>query len=423
MSAVELFFLTLFFLFGFIVTSFLSTALRYLGKFTAKTFLKEKKIPFYILFQKIFPKKDWNQLYLLIHLTQSILLLSSAITAFVFLSISSFDKIYVFFSIMLSFLFIDGFIRFLVFRFPKPLLSLSFPLSTFYLLLFLPITGLIVKAFSFSKILPEEKHLLKEKMFDFLREMGIQQILDPSDQKILGSLVTFKEKVAREVMVPRVNLFSLPSDISIKKAAKFFTKHGYSRIPVYKNTLDTIIGVLMYKDILQLFVDTEENPEKNLLNQTIEKYVKPVIYAPENKKISQLFQECKNKQTHIAIIVNEYGGTEGIVTIEDILEELVGEIEDEHDIDEERPFKKLPNGSYIVNAKMTILDIENTLEIRIPHHSEYETLGGYIFHRAGTIPAKGWKLLHDDFEIEILQSNERCLEKIRLSPIKKIIEE
>jgi len=218
-------------------------------------------------------------------------------------------------------------------------------------------------------------------------------------------------------MIPRINIVSIPADTTIREAAKLFLSEDYSRIPVYKDSLDHIIGVLMYKDILKTFAKSE-TASKGLLDASCESIVKSVIYAPENKKISHLFQEFKNKQKHMAIIVNEYGGTEGIVTIEDILEELVGEIEDEYDVEEERLFWKLPNGSWIVDAKMSIIDAEKQLNIHIPHNPEYETIGGFVFYRAGSIPSKGWRIHHDDFELEILISNERCIEKVRITPLK-----
>jgi CBS domain containing-hemolysin-like protein len=152
------------------------------------------------------------------------------------------------------------------------------------------------------------------------------------------------------------------------------------------------------------------------LNAPLESLAKPVLYAPENKKIALLLQEFRNKQIHMAIIVDEYGGTEGIVTIEDILEELVGEIEDESDIGANQQFWALPSGGWVVDAQMSIFDIEERLGIQIPHGLEYETIGGYVFHCAGTIPTKGWRLLHDQFELEVLSSNERSIKKIKIIP-------
>ncbi|MCB1110891.1 MAG: HlyC/CorC family transporter, partial [Chlamydiia bacterium] len=116
-------------------------------------------------------------------------------------------------------------------------------------------------------------------------------------------------------------------------------------------------------------------------------------------------------------VVDEYGGTEGIVTIEDILEELVGEIADEHDsIEEEQLYSPHPNGGFIVDGKMTILDIEKELSIQIPSSPEYDTIGGYVFHRAGTIPSKGWKIHNDNFDLEVLVSSERVIDQVLITP-------
>ncbi|HEY5260013.1 MAG TPA: hemolysin family protein, partial [Rhabdochlamydiaceae bacterium] len=224
------------------------------------------------------------------------------------------------------------------------------------------------------------------------------------------SIASFKDRMAREVMVPRIDVFSLPSDTTLQEAIDHFLKEGYSRIPIYRDTVDHIIGVLLYKDILKHALNRSASQD------SIEKLIKPVLYTPETKKISHLLQEFRGKQIHLAIVVDEYGGTEGIVTIEDILEELVGEIADEYDIDQELQFSSLPAGGWVVDAKMGIVDIEEDLGVKIPQSPEYDTIGGYIFHRAGAIPSKGWRIHLDDYDIEVLSSDERSIEKIRITP-------
>ena len=123
------------------------------------------------------------------------------------------------------------------------------------------------------------------------------------------------------------------------------------------------------------------------------------------------------KQIHLAIVVDEWGGTEGVVTIEDILEELVGEIADEYDVEHQELYTAIPDGGFVVDAKMSIIDIREELGVKIPQGPEYDTIGGYIFHRAGSIPSKGWKIHHDDFDLEVLSSSERSLNKIRITNI------
>ena len=173
----------------------------------------------------------------------------------------------------------------------------------------------------------------------------------------------------------------------------------------------------MYKDILTKFREYEEQGnDPTLLMAPIESIQKSVFYTPETKKISNLLQEFRKKQMHLAIVVDEYGGTEGIVTIEDILEEIVGEIADEYDSDESL-FVLQADGCWIVDAHMSIFDIDELLHIHIPQEGDYDTIGGYVFHCAGTIPHKGFVIHQDEFELEVVESTERAVEKVRLKPI------
>ncbi len=303
---------------------------------------------------------------------------------------------------------------------PRVTFRVLAPLSSLILFSLVPITApffrllrLFLPKFAQEKR-PSPSFKIRDKVFELLQETELGAYLDANEQKLILSVVSFKERIAREVMVPRINLFSLAHDTPLREASQSFLKEGYSRIPVYKESVDNIIGVLLYKDILRVYVEAELN--SSTLDTSIEKYVKPVFYTPETKKISQLLQEFRGKQMHLAIIVDEWGGTEGIVTIEDILEELVGEIADEYDIEQQTLFTVLPTGGWIVDAKMSIIDIQEELGVKIPQSPEYDTIGGYVFHRAGAIPTKGWRIHHDDFDLEILSSSERALEKIKIIP-------
>jgi CBS domain containing-hemolysin-like protein len=255
---------------------------------------------------------------------------------------------------------------------------------------------------------------LKDKIHELLQETELGAYLDANEQKFIGSIVSFKERIVREVMVPRVNLVSLPSTTSLIEAAKVFLAENFSRIPIYKDTVDNMIGVLLYKDILKVHIEYQNDTK--LLSSSIEKIIKPVLYTPETKKIAYLLQEFRSKQIHLAVVVDEWGGTEGIVTIEDILEELVGEIADEYDVGTESLYTALPNAEgWIISAKMSIIDIEAELGMRIPQSPEYDTIGGFVVHRAGAIPSKGWRLHQDNFDLEILSSTERSIEKIKIT--------
>ncbi len=245
---------------------------------------------------------------------------------------------------------------------------------------------------------------------ELIKEISKQNLLSDHDKKLFQSLLTFRKRIVREVMVPRIDLFCLPLTCPIQEAAQLMQKEGYSRVPVYKHTQDHIVGVVMYKDILAKYME----PNKDILKEPIEELAKKVLYTPETKKISMLLQEFRKKQTHLAVVVDEYGMTSGVVTIEDILEEIVGEIADEYD-EAEVLIRPAGKHAWIVDARINLLDLEEEIQVKIPQEGEYDTIAGYIFFRLGTIPTKGVVLHHDDFDIEILSSGDRSVEKVKIT--------
>lgn len=421
--------LPLFCLLGSSLLSGCSTALLKMGKFKSKELLRSPHGSFFffrLLLKKCCPASEWENIYFSLSISKHILQIAYAISAFYFLlSEEPFleQKIFTHEWPSLLFagaclaglsLFFDFTFRLIATLWSKKFFKFAAPIASAYLLLLFPIVGVLIqltrsilKKVSFA----EEPLTDKAKLREMIRESELQHHLDLNDQKLIASFIHFKSRVAKEIMVPRVNIFSLEVNTPIQEAVRLFAAEGYSRIPIFRETLDQIVGVVLYKDLLKYYAHSELD-----LNAPLESLAKPVLYAPENKKIAQLLQEFRNKQIHMAIIVDEYGGTEGIVTIEDILEELVGEIEDESDIGANQQFWAIPTGGWVVDAQMSIFDIEERLGIQIPHGLEYETIGGYVFHCAGTIPTKGWRLLHDQFELEVLSSNERSIKKIKIIP-------
>jgi CBS domain containing-hemolysin-like protein len=411
------------------VLSALSTSLQRMGRLEAEEELKKRTTPFFFraLLPRFFGKQKWEGLLFSLSFTKHLLRIAFVLTFFLFLldqfpsqeqsplSLFLFAAATLFLSLI-----VDLFASLVGQIHSQTALHRLSPLASFILLLCIPVTAPFFKIVEWA--LPKasiDKRLapgfrIRDKVEELLQETELGAYLDANEKKLILSVVSFKDRIAREVMVPRINLFSLPSDTSIHEAALSFLSEGYSRIPVYKDSVDNIIGVLLYKDVLKLFVELKENTHK--LNQPVEKIVTPVLYTPETKKISHLLQEFRSKQIHMAIIVDEWGGTEGIVTIEDILEELVGEIADEFDVGPQDLFSSIATGGWIVDAKMSIIDIEEELGIQIPPSPEYDTIGGYIFHRAGSIPSKGWRLHHDEFDLEVLSSTERALDKIKITP-------
>ncbi len=300
-----------------------------------------------------------------------------------------------------------------------PLLKFRDFFASCFLLVILPFSLPFFKLFPTkrAKKLYEPQEPAKQEMIDIIREANVSGGLDPDEKKLIESVVSFRDHIVRDVMVPRIDLQSFPKTTTIQKAAKQLKETGYSRAPVYDEDLDNVIGILLYKDLLDKYMEASAKQDPSLLKETIESIVRPALYAPETKKVSHLMQELRNKQLHLAIIVDEYGATEGIVTLEDILEEIVGEIEDEYD-EEEVTFTALSDG-WIADARMTIAEAEEKLHITIPQEENYDTIGGYIFHRSGGIPTKGFHIRTDLFDLEVISSDERRIKKVRIKPIRK----
>jgi len=336
------------------------------------------------------------------------------------LSATSFISLLKAIFVILTFSYILDFLSGLIYyRFPKGCLKLlAMPISILSIF-FLPFG--MLSYFIMNSIHPElfkSKSLsskeVSQKIRQTLEESGLSEYMDASDRKLMFSLVSFKDKIAREIMVPRIKIFSVDIKTSVIDAVKKLSHEGYSRFPVYENNVDNIVGILLFKDLLSYYATIETDSDPRLL-KSIEFLVKPATFTPETKKISHLLQEFRLKQAHLAVVVDEWGGTEGIVSIEDILEELVGEIADEYDTDEEAFFAPLASGGWIVDARMGIKDIEEELLITIPSSPEYDTLGGYIFHKAGAIPNEGYKIHHASFDLEVLSSSERSVDKVKIS--------
>ncbi len=315
--------------------------------------------------------------------------------------------------ILASFILGDYLPRIFGTRMPEKALSFCAPITSVFLFLVFPITYFFLRiSHTLSRTIyfdhsqaPETQ--AKNELIHFLKDTELRSKLDIHDKKLISSVLTFGERIAREVMVPRVEVFSLAASTPINEAAKLIEEEGYSRIPIYEENVDEITGVVMYKDILRKYM--EEAP----LDAPIQTLKKSVLYTPETKKISLLLQEFRKEQSHIAIVVDEYGGTEGIITIEDILEEIVGEIADEYDTEEDL-YVVQPDGSWVIDGRMNILDLEEEVGIKLPQEGEYDTVAGFIVHCTGDIPTENVVIHHDQFEIEILKASERQVEKVKI---------
>ncbi|MBC7195328.1 MAG: HlyC/CorC family transporter [Caldisericia bacterium] len=265
------------------------------------------------------------------------------------------------------------------------------------------IVSLILKIF--GKNLKSRKSLDEEELKIFLSMTTENGTIEEEEKELIESIIEFQDKPVYEVMVPRVDVVLLPVNTEIEKIIETINKTGHSRLPIYEGNIDNIIGILHAKDLLKLIINKNENINiKDLLHQT--------IFVPDTKKTSELFKEMQKKKIHMAIVVDEFGGFEGIVTMEDLLEEIVGEIQDEYDL-EEAPCKKLSDKEFIFDAKITIDDTEEILGIELPHE-DYETLGGLFLDLLGHIPVKGESIEYKSLKLIAIEVKGNRIIKIKV---------
>ncbi len=424
----KLFYLACYLIPAAILSGF-TIALQALGSIQGREEIQDStRFPLFKLFAWIQPKNIWQSILFTLNLSKFVYYLIFGFVSFHLIFLLKTPEPFSFYTssvleislIALLFLFLELSLSLIVERAPEIAVRLLSLPASLLLTPYLPLTALYFSAKKFCQYIqprpPKLTFKLQDKILDYLSESEIGKYLDIKEKKLIHTVISFKDRLVREVMIPRIDLISLSSETTLLEATKIFAFEGYSRIPVYKENVDKILGILLYKDIISIYTNNIESKQlSETLNKTVEHFIKPVLYTPETKKIAQLLQEFRNKHIHLAIVVDEYGGTEGIITIEDILEELVGNIEDEYDIEEEKTFLPLACGGWIVDAKMSILDVEYDLGVHIPNNAEYDTIGGYIFHRAGSIPSKGWKIHLDDIDLEVLKSDERSIRKIKIT--------
>lgn len=259
-----------------------------------------------------------------------------------------------------------------------------------------------------------DTNYLKNQLLDLVSAKASSQ-LNTTQKKLLRSIAHFDEKLCREIMIPRIKIECLQNTSSIFESISMFIEEGYSRIPIFEKSIDHITGMLLYKDVLEYTFKKNLQDVETTQKTPITSLVSPILYAPENKSISDLFQVMRARKIHAAIIVNEYGCTEGLITIEDIFEELIGsEILDEHDEDDQT-YKKTHDEGWIIDASFSIIDADREFGIKLPHDSEYETIGGFISTTMGVIPKPGSIVHHDKYRIKVLSSNERKILKIKIT--------
>jgi CBS domain containing-hemolysin-like protein len=224
---------------------------------------------------------------------------------------------------------------------------------------------------------------LKSWALDDREEEEIMGDLEQDERKMVYSIFQLSDTLCREIMVPRIEVFSLEETMHLVEAARLATESGHSRVPIYHSHIDNVTGILYVKDMLKVILENGDNelpPLKSLL--------RPTYFVPESKKVTDLLQEMRAKEVHLAVVVDEYGGTAGLVTMEDIVEEIVGEIRDEYDQAEELPFEQVGDGEFIFQGRIDLDDFNEYMGTELDAN-EADTLGGFLYYVLGRVPSAG----------------------------------
>lgn len=257
------------------------------------------------------------------------------------------------------------------------------------------------------------KTALHEAEIRELADLGVEKgTIEEGEQELIQGIVSFRTITVREVMTPRVDINAIEIGTSFDELMNLITSSGHSRIPLYENNLDNIIGIIYAKDLLPFL---KNNEFRN--NLSLRKIARETIFVPETKLINDLLHDFQDKKLHLGIVVDEYGGTAGLISLEDILEEIVGEIRDEFD-KEENEITKINENSFIVEGRVSIDELNELLgEDFSSENDDYDTVGGFIFNQAGIIPEEGFHLIFNNYKFTVREVASKRINKVFIEKI------
>ncbi|MEI8206267.1 MAG: hemolysin family protein [Kiritimatiellales bacterium] len=266
--------------------------------------------------------------------------------------------------------------------------------------------GLLARVLSSAD--EDDRPTPEDEIMTLIDQTG-EEKLEEEEREIIRSVFEFGETVVREIMTPRVNIEGLHTSSTVAECVEKVQRSSHSRFPVYEETIDNIAGVVHVKDLLRLFARGEEA-------RPVMDVVKKLSAVPETMPINDLLRQMRANHFHMALVVDEYGGTAGIVCMEDIIEELIGEIRDEYDL-AEKDIQKRTDGSFLVKASLAVADLNEELGLNIPESEEYDSIGGYVLNELGAIPPVGTKIAAPSLEITVQNATPRRIHTLLITPV------
>lgn len=296
----------------------------------------------------------------------------------------------------------------------KTAIRFSYPLTFFYYL-FYPVTiifDLITQTLSSSLSIDKDKYSLSEAELRTLVDVGEEKgALQKDEKEMIHSIFEMSDTIAREIMVPRTDMICIDKNATLTQVLNLVKDKLHSRIPIYADKVDNIVGILYLKDMLPFI------KKKNISDIDLAKLAHPPYYVPEQKKINVLLREFQAEKIHMAVVVDEYGGTSGLVTLEDVIEEIVGEIQDEYD-SEAPQFEKINDTTFIVNGNMQLDEINEELNLDLPTEEGVDTLAGFLLGQFGSVPKTQDKISWNGYEFIIEKASKKRIQKVKILKIK-----
>jgi CBS domain containing-hemolysin-like protein len=265
-----------------------------------------------------------------------------------------------------------------------------------------------------GRFLAGRKRVTEEEIQELMNAGEEEGLINEEENEMIQSIFALGDTVVREIMVPRTDMAYVNVDATVHEVVSSIIACGHSRIPVFDGTIDNIVGLVYAKDLLRYWgMDESAVLLKNIL--------RPAYFIPETKNLEELLHEFKKQRIHLAVVVDEYGGTSGLVTIEDLLEQIVGDIQDEYDLEEEWLVEEA-DGSVVVDARLPIEDLEEHFGIEIARE-KFDTVGGLIFHLTGRIPAASEEVESGTIRLTVLEADLRKISKVRITRLTEKVEE
>lgn len=253
---------------------------------------------------------------------------------------------------------------------------------------------------------PDTREELEQEIQDLLEDGEDQGLIGSLEEKLISRIFEFRETLASEIMTPSAEMVCAEEKTSVAELIRLITEEGYTRIPIFREKQDQIIGILHAKDLLRICTLKPDEP------LDLSGFLNPPYFVSENKRIVDLLRDFQTKKTHIAMVTDEFGGVRGLVTLEDVIEEIVGEIDDEYDEDENN-LRVADERTVIVNASIDIEEVEAHFGVELPE-GPYESVGGLLIHRLGRVPRTGTVVTEGNLEFKVLSADPRRIKSIRV---------